>query len=207
MSMTVGNVLAMQQHNIKRLFGYSSIAQAGNFVVGLAAISAVGGHFVIGASGVIFFVAAYAFTNMGAFAAIVAISNRTGSDEIADYAGMGRRSPLLAAGLAFCLVSLTGIPPTAGFIAKLYIFNAAMQSGLTWLAIIAVLNSVISAYYYLGIVRTMYLGAPTSDERVSVTPELGFSLALATACVAFFGIIPGPLLSAATRAASIFGAH
>ena len=204
-SMTLGNVLAMQQRNIKRLFGYSSIAQAGNFVVGVAAISAAGAHFTLGASGVIFFLAAYAFTNMGAFTAIVAISNRTGSDDIADYAGMARRSPWLAAALAFCLVSLTGIPPTAGFIAKLYIFNAAVHAGLIWLAIIAVLNTVLSAYYYLGIVRVMYLGAPTSEERVESTPELSFPLAIATAAVLFFGIIPGPLLSAASHAADIFG--
>jgi len=206
-SMTVGNVVAIQQRNIKRLFGYSSIAQAGNFGVGLAAISAASGHFALGASGVIFFVAAYAFTNMGAFTAIVAISNRLGSDEIADYAGMGRRSPLPAAGLAFCLVSLTGIPPTVGFVAKLYIFNAAVQSGLAWLAIVAVLNSVVSAYYYLGIVRTMYLGEPAGEERIRATPELGVPLALTTACVVFFGIVPGPLLAAATHAAGAFSAH
>jgi NADH-quinone oxidoreductase subunit N len=207
-SMTVGNVLAMQQWNIKRLFGYSSIAQAGNFVVGLAAISAAGsGRFVLGASGVIFFLAAYAFTNMGAFTAIVAISNRIGSDAIADYAGMGRRSPWLAAGLAFCLVSLTGIPPTAGFIAKLYIFNAAVQAGLVWLVIVAVLNTVLSAYYYLGVVRLMYLGTPTSEERVEATPELGLPLAIASAGVLFFGIVPGPLLAVASHAAGIFSAH
>lgn len=209
-SMTVGNVVAIQQRNIKRLFGYSSIAQAGNFVVGLAAISASGGHYALGASSVIFFLAAYAFTNLGAFTAIVAISNRIGSDAIADYAGMGRRSPWIAAGLAFCLVSLTGIPPTAGFIAKLYIFNAAVDSGLAWLAIIAVLNSVVSAYYYLGIVRTMYLGVPPvppEEERVRATPELGVPLALATACVIFFGIVPGPLLSAAARAAGVFASR
>jgi NADH-quinone oxidoreductase subunit N len=206
-SMTAGNLVALQQRNIKRLFGYSSIAQAGNFAVGLAAISAAGGHFALGASGVIFFLAAYAFTNMGAFTAIVAISNRLGSDQIADYAGMGRRSPWLAAALAFCLVSLTGIPPTVGFVAKLYIFNAAIQSGLAWLAIIAVLNSVVSAYYYLGIVRTMYLGEPTSEERVGATPELMIPLAVTTACVVFFGIIPGPLLTAATRAAGTFSTH
>lgn len=203
-SMTVGNLLAIQQRNIKRLFGYSSIAQAGNFVVGLAAISAANGRFAYGASSVIFFIAAYAFTNMGAFTAIVAISNRAGSDLIADYAGMARRSPWLAAGLAFCLVSLTGIPPTAGFIAKLYIFNAAVQAGLTWLAIVAVLNSVISAYYYLGVVRLMYLGAPASEERVEAAPELRLALAVAAAGVLFFGVVPGPLLDAAGRAAAVF---
>lgn len=206
-SMTAGNILAMPQRNIKRLFGYSSIAQAGNFVVGLAAISAAGGRFALGASGVIFFLAAYAFTNMGAFTAIVAITNRIHSDEIADFAGMGRRSPWLAAGLALCLVSLTGIPPSAGFIAKLYIFNAAVQSGLVWLAIIAVLNTMLSAYYYLGIMRVMYLGAPTSEERVNATPELGLPLAIASAGVLFFGIIPGPLLAVASRAADIFANH
>jgi NADH-quinone oxidoreductase subunit N len=207
LSMTIGNVLAIQQHNIKRLFGYSSIAQAGNFVVGLAAISAASGHFQLGASGVIFFIAAYAVTNMGAFTAIIAISNRTGSDEIASYAGMGRRSPWLAGALGFCLVSLTGIPPTAGFIAKLYIFSAAIHSGLVWLAVIAVLNSVVSAFYYLGIVRTMYVDAPPSEERVRATPELSFPLAIATACVLLFGILPEPLLTAATRAAGIFSAR
>ena len=206
-SMTFGNVLAIQQRNIKRLFGYSSIAQAGNFVVGLAAIAAANGRFTIGASGVIFFLAAYAFTNMGAFTAIVAISNRIGSDQIADYAGMGKRSPWIAAGLGFCLISLTGIPPTVGFIAKLYIFDAAIQAGLIWLVIIAVLNTVISAYYYLGIVRTIYLGAPASEERVRSTPELSLPLAIASAAVLFFGVIPGPLVTIATRAADIFTVH
>jgi NADH-quinone oxidoreductase subunit N len=206
-SMTVGNLLALQQRNIKRLFGYSSIAQAGNFLVGVAAISASAGHFQLGASGVMFFLAAYALTNMGAFTAIIAISNRTGSDEISSYAGMGRRSPWLAAALSYCLISLTGIPPTAGFIAKLYIFDAAVQSGLEWLAIIAVLNSVISAFYYLGIVRTMYLDAPPSEERVATTFELGFPLAIVTAGVLIFGIYPEPLFNAATWAAGIFSAH
>ena len=94
----------------------------------------------------------YAFTNLGAFVAIIAISNRIHSDEIADYAGMWKRSPFLAFALAVCLVSLTGIPPTAGFFAKLYIFNAAVQADLVWLVIIGVLESVISAYYYLRVV-------------------------------------------------------
>ncbi len=206
-SMTAGNLVAIQQRNIKRLFGYSSIAQAGYFAVGLAAISAASGHFALGASGVIFFLGGYALTNMGAFTAIVAISNHLGSDEISDYAGMGQRSPWLAAGLAFCLISLTGIPPTVGFIAKLYIFNAAIQSGLAWLAIIAVLNSVVSAYYYLGIVRTMYLGEPSGEERITGTPELVVPLALTTGFVILFGIYPQWLLAAATYAAGTFSTH
>src|SRR4029079_8930280 len=118
---------ALRQTNIRRLLGYSSIAQAGNFLVGLAAISATtNGESQLGASGVVFFLATYAFTNLGAFFAVMAISNRTGSDEIEDYAGLGRQAPVPAAVLAFCLLSLTRLPPTAGFWAKLYIFNAAV---------------------------------------------------------------------------------
>ena len=126
-------------------FRYYSIAQAGYFMIGLAAISAVGDS-TLGASGVVFFLATYAFTNLGAFLTVLAISEHLGSDGIADYAGMGRRAPLLAAALGFCLVSLIGIPPTAGFVAKVYIFNAAVQSDLVWLVIVAVLNTVVSAY-------------------------------------------------------------
>ena len=99
----------------------------------------------------------------------MAISNRTNSDEIADYAGMGRRAPVPAAVLLFCLLSLTGLPPTAGFIAKVYIFNAAVQADLVWLVIVAVLNTAISAFYYLGVARQMYMGtaddAPESARR------------------------------------------
>jgi NADH-quinone oxidoreductase subunit N len=159
-SMTIGNVVAIAQSNIKRMLGYSSIAHAGYLMVGLAAVSA------LGRSGILFFLASYALANLGAFIAIIAISNKTGSDEINDYAGMARRSPALALVLAFCLISLIGIPPTGGFIAKFYIFNAAIQQDLLWLVIIAVLNSVISAYYYLRVVKVMYLGEPASEEAV-----------------------------------------
>ena len=151
-SMSVGNVVALVQPNIKRMLGYSSIAQAGYLLVGLAAITAHNGDLPLGASGVVFFLGAYAFSNLGAFIAIIAISNQTGSDEISSYAGMYRRSPLMALGLTLCLISLTGIPPTAGFIAKFYIFDTAVQSDLVWLVIIAVLNSVVSAYYYVRVV-------------------------------------------------------
>jgi len=203
-SMTLGNVIALTQSNIKRMLGYSSIAQAGNFLVGLAAISAADGELALGASGVVFFLAAYAFTNLGAFIAIIAISNQTGSDEIGDYAGMSRRAPLLALGLTLCLVSLTGIPPTAGFIAKVYIFNAAVQSDLVWLVIVGVLNSVVSAYYYLRVVLQMYLEAPIREERVAAGPALGLAMAIAAGGVVFIGILPFPLLEAAESAARVF---
>jgi NADH-quinone oxidoreductase subunit N len=203
-SMTVGNVTALMQTNIKRLLGYSSIAQAGNIMVGIAAISAASGNFALGAGGVVFFLGTYAFTNLGAFIAVIAISSRVGSDAIADYAGMARRSPLLALALALCLISLTGIPPTAGFVAKVYIFNTAVQSDLVWLVIVAVLNSVVAAYYYLRVVGQMYLVPPAQEERVPVSWSLGASLGVAALGVLVIGIIPTPLISAAERAVSVF---
>ncbi|HZU77495.1 MAG TPA: NADH-quinone oxidoreductase subunit N [Dehalococcoidia bacterium] len=203
-SMTFGNVLAIQQRNIKRLFGYSSIAQAGYFMVGLAAVSAGGGRFSIGASGVIFFIGAYAFTNLGAFLAIIAISDAIGSEQIGDFAGMWRRSPWLALVLAFCLVSLTGIPPTAGFWAKLYIFNAAIQAKFVWLVIVAVINTLISAVYYLGVLRVMFLGEPAREGRLRAGIPIEFGMSLAALGVLFFGIVPQPLLTAAQKAADVF---
>jgi NADH-quinone oxidoreductase subunit N len=203
-SMTVGNVTALVQTNIKRLLGYSSIAQAGNIMVGIAAISAANGNFALGAGGVVFFLGTYAFTNLGAFIAVIAISSKLGSDTIADYAGMGRRSPLLALTLALCLISLTGIPPTAGFVAKVYIFNTAVQSDLVWLVIVAVLNSVFAAYYYLRIVGQMYLVPPPQEEGVPVTWSQGASLAAAALGVLVIGIVPTPLISAAERAVNVF---
>ncbi len=203
-SMTVGNVAALLQTNIKRLLGYSSIAQAGNIMVGMAAISAASGNFGLGAGGVVFFLGTYAFTNLGAFIAVIAISSKLDSDVIADYAGMGRRAPLLALALGLCLISLTGIPPTAGFVAKVYIFNTAVQSDLVWLVIIAVLNSVVAAYYYLRVVGQMYLVPPSQEERLPVSWSLGASLGAATLGVLVIGIIPTPLISAAERAANVF---
>ena len=204
-SMTVGNVVAITQTNIKRMLGYSSIAQAGYLVVGLAAISAAEGGFSLGASGVIFFLAAYAFTNLGAFIAIIAISNRINSDEIDDYAGMIRRAPLLTLGLTLCLVSLTGIPVTGGFFAKVYIFNAAVQSDLVWLVIVAVLNSVVSAYYYLRVVLQMFVEAPASEEHVPAGPSLGLAMAIASGGILFIGILPFLLLEVSETAARTFG--
>jgi NADH-quinone oxidoreductase subunit N len=204
-TMTVGNVMALRQTNIRRLLGYSSIAQAGNFLVGLAAISATAdGESQLGASGVVFFLATYAFTNLGAFIAVMAISNRTNSDEIADYAGMGRRAPVPAAVLTVCLLSLTGLPPTAGFFAKLYVFNAAVQADLVWLVIIGVLNTVLSAFYYLSVVRQMY--ATTAEGEPEITAPLMTQglLVIAAAGVIAIGLYPIPLINAAQRAVNVF---
>jgi NADH-quinone oxidoreductase subunit N len=203
-SMTVGNLFALVQTNIKRLLGYSSIAQAGNFMVGLAAVSAAEGGLSLGASGVLFFIGTYALTNLGAFIVVIAISARTGSDQIADYAGLSRRAPLLAAALAFALISLTGIPPTAGFIAKLYIFNAAVESDLIWLVVIAVLNSVISAFYYLRVTSIMFMGEPVTREAIPTSAAVKLALGVAVAGILFVGVMPSPLLNAAKDAAQVF---
>ena len=172
-SMTVGNVLAIVQTDIKRMLGYSSIAQAGTFLIGLAAVAANDPQVELGTSAVVFFLGTYAFTNLGAFMCVIAISNRIKSDEIADYSGLFKRSPFLALALAACLISLTGIPPTAGFIAKVYVFNAAVQADLVWLAIVGVLNSVISAYYYLRVVLNMFTGEPETATTFQPSPYLG----------------------------------
>ena len=204
-SMIIGNVMAIVQTDIKRMLGYSSIAQAGNILVGLAAVSASGGDaFKLGGSGVLFFLAAYAFTNLGAFVAIIAISQQIKSDRIKDYAGMWKRSPFLAVMLAFCLVSLTGIPPTAGFWAKIFIFNAAISADLAWLVMIGVANSVISAYYYLGVVKQMFLGEPAEDAvRVTTSPSIALAVSAASIGVLVFFILPMPLLSAAESAIEV----
>lgn len=203
-SMSVGNLLALTQTNIKRMLGYSSIAQAGNFLIGLAAVAAADPQLLLGTSSVVFFLGTYAFTNLGAFIAIIAISNKIESDEIADYAGVWKRSPLLALGLALCLISLTGIPPTAGFIAKVYVFDAAVQADLVWLAIAGVLNSVVAAYYYLRVVLNMFTAEPASEEAIQPGYYLGLALAVSVVGLLVIGIVPGPLLEASEAAAEVF---
>lgn len=203
-SMTLGNLMAIVQTDIKRMLGYSSVAQAGTFMIGLAAISVADDEFTRGASGVLFFTAAYAFTNLGAFTAIIAISQKIGSDQIKDYAGMWKRSPFLTLALAFCLVSLTGIPPTAGFFAKIYIFDAGIRADLAWLVIIGVLNTVLSGFYYLSVARQMFLGDADDDRTIRTTPSIGMALGASIAGVLVFGIVPMPLLDAAQNAAEIF---
>ncbi len=131
-SMFIGNIAAIPQANIKRMLGYSSIAQAGYLMVGLATFGLAMPSTTLGESGLLFFLVSYALTNLGAFIAVVIISNKINSDTIADYAGLGKRSPLLALALTLCLISLIGIPPAAGFMAKFYIFSLAAQHGLAF---------------------------------------------------------------------------
>ncbi|MFC2049617.1 NADH-quinone oxidoreductase subunit N [Chloroflexota bacterium] len=204
-TMTVGNVLAILQSNIKRMLGYSSIAQAGYLMVGLATVGMAVGNDVVGQSGLLFFLMSYAVTNLGAFIAVIAISNKIDSDSIDDYAGMRKRAPLLAVALSFCLISLIGLPPTAGLIAKIYIFSGAVQHGLLWLVIVAVINSCVSAFYYLRVVKVMWSGAPASEEKVPSSWALRTALALCCLFVLLLGVVPGGFVAIAESAVRILG--
>ncbi len=209
-SMTVGNVIAISQSNIKRMLGYSSIAQAGYLMVGLAAATRVDGvddPALFGPTGLVFFLGCYALANLGAFIAIIAITNKTKSDAIDEFAGMGSRAPVISLALTLCLVSLTGVPPTAGFLAKFYLFNAAVHHDLVWLVIIGVVNSAISAYYYLRVVKVTWFGSPASTEGVPSSLMLRLALAVACAGVLALFFYPSPLLDVARDAAqSVAGA-
>jgi len=202
--MTLGNIVAIPQTNIKRMLGYSSIAQAGYLMVGLATVGLSPVVDILGRSGLLFFLASYALTNLGAFTAIIAISGKLDSDLIQDYSGMGRRAPLLALALTLCLISLIGMPPAAGFMAKFYIFSGAVQHGLLWLVVIAVINSVISAYYYLRVVKVMWLGEPDSEEKVPSSGALRLALSLSCLGVLLLGIIPGYVMKLAEFGARMF---
>lgn len=200
-SMVIGNLVAIGQSNIRRLFGYSSIAHAGYILVGVAAgVKATGAdsnlpEFIsVGPDSVLFYLGAYAAANLTAFFAITAIGNRIGSDLIEDYAGVARRSPVLAAILALALAALIGVPPTSIFIGKLYIFTAAVNADLVWLAILGVISSVVSAYYYVRIIRVMFLQTSSAGERISAPPASWAALGIAGVAMLFIGIAPGFLL-------------
>lgn len=203
-TMTVGNLLALGQQNIKRMLGYSTVAHAGYLLVGLAAVAANSDSdgFIAGPQGVLFYLVAYAVTNLAVFFAIIAITNRTGNDMISGFAGMARRAPLLSILLALGLLSLLGIPPTAGFLGKVFVFSAAVDSDLAWLAVIGVINSVVSAFYYLRVVRTMFLDEPESDERITADIPVWAATMTASAGLLVFGIAPYSLLEFARHAVS-----
>src|SRR5579864_8747651 len=190
LSMTLGNVVAAVQSNVKRMMAYSSIAQAGyilvGFVASLASTSHAGGSITGNATGnaaVLFFILVYVLTNLGAFSGIIALANATGGEYIDDFRGLARRAPLLSAGTALCLLSLAGIPPMAGFISKVFIFTAAWGQGLSWLVIIALLNTVVSLVYYGRIVKAMYFDAPAKEDHLTTPIGISSSIALTTAAL------------------------
>jgi len=193
-TMTYGNLVAMFQTNIKRLLGYSSISHAGYLLMGAAAGSA------LGASGINFYLLGYLFTNLAAFLVIIVFSIATGSDEIADYAGLSKRSSLLACTMLLALVSLAGMPPLAGFFGKFTLLMAVIKSGYVWLALIAGVNIVISLYYYLMVAKRIYVDAPQSTSAIDVPVGIRLLLIIAILGIVLIGIFQGPFLDAAITA-------
>ena len=198
-TMTWGNILALNQNNIKRMLAYSSIAHAGYILVAIT----VGGPEGVGAAS--FYLLAYTFMNIGAFAIIILFAEKGEFYEnISDYAGFGQRFPFAAIAMTIFLASLGGIPGTAGFIGKFVVFKAAIQNGFYWLAVIGVLNSVVSIYYYLRVVMTMYMKPPeTRLVDVSISPTMMVAIVITLIGVLWIGIIPDNWLAMATTAAEI----
>ncbi|MEP7355661.1 MAG: NADH-quinone oxidoreductase subunit N [Anaerolineales bacterium] len=195
-TMTLGNTLALAQRNIKRLLAYSSIAQAGYALIGLAALSPAG------ISATIFYLLMYTVTNLVTFGVIILASRVIGSDEIADYAGLSRRSPGLALAFLIGFLSLGGMPPLAGFFAKFFIFASAIESGMVWLAVIGVLNSIIGLYYYLTVLKVVYLYRSEHDnEPIAVPRAYAFALWVCAGGVILIGTVAGPWLTWVTSAA------
>ena len=193
-TMTYGNLVAMFQTNIKRLLGYSSISHAGYLLMGAAAGSA------LGVSGINFYLLGYLFTNLAAFLVIIVFSIATNSDEIEDYAGLSQRSSLLALTMLLSLVSLAGMPPLAGFFGKFTLLMAVIKSGYVWLALIAGVNIVISLYYYLMVVKRIYVDAPRHTSAIIVPRGIQLLLIAAIIGIVVIGIFQGPFLDAAMAA-------
>ncbi len=207
-TIVLGNVVAIVQTNIKRMLAYSSIAHAGYALIGVV----VAGQMAVpeetrslGLSSVMLYLVVYAFMTLGAFA-IVAMLRKGGleGDEIVDFTGLAKRHRLAALLMLVFMVSLAGIPPTAGFIGKFYLFLAAIKGGLTWLAVVAVVFAAVSAYYYLRVVMVMYMresdASPGMQPSLATSPALTMVLASAVAGVVVFGLYPDPLVSIAALA-------
>ncbi|MEI7818177.1 MAG: NADH-quinone oxidoreductase subunit N [Desulfuromonadales bacterium] len=199
LTMTVGNITALRQDNIKRVLAYSSIAHAGYALVGFAAGNGTG------TAGILFYMLSYAFMNIGAFAIIILVAKKGETNgNVMDFAGLGFKRPVLALVMTIFLFSLAGMPPTAGFIGKFYLFSGAIQKGYIWLAVIGVLNSAASVYYYLRVMVYMYMKEPTEDfEWVQVTGPVALALIIAVAGSLIPGIVPSFILQYAQMAVKL----
>jgi NADH-quinone oxidoreductase subunit N len=198
LTMAVGNIMAISQTNIKRMLAYSSIAHAGYALVGLAA----GGP--DGAASVMLYVLIYAVMNMGAFGVVIMLRKAgVRGEEIADFAGLGKTNKTAAFLMLIFLFSLTGIPPMAGFVGKFYIFKSAVQAGMIWLAVIGVIFSAISAYFYLRVIMLMYMYEPKEEFLLVQSPALALALAISVSAVIVIGVYPTAVLEFAR--ASVVG--
>lgn len=198
LSMTYANIVAIAQRNIKRLLAYSGIAQIGNVLIGLAAGTKMG------EDAILFYLLTYLFANLGAFAVVIAVSRLLGSDEIDDYSGLNRRSPLLAFAMLVFLLSLAGVPPLAGFIGKIYIFVAAIKEGLYALITVGLINIVISLYYYLIVVKKMYISEPVDASPLHISGSMKAVLTVTIAATLIMGIYPQPVMDWVVSATMMF---
>jgi len=200
LTMTLGNITAIAQTNIKRMLAYSSIAHAGYIMMGMVAANE------LGRSSILFYMLAYAFMNLGAFGVVI-LFGRKGEEnlEISDYSGIGFKYPVLALLLSIFLFSLAGIPPTAGFVGKFYIFSAAVKAGYIWLAIIGVMNSLVSVYYYLRVTVMMYMNEPVKDHGgINWSPSMIIALIITVIGTLIIGIFPSPYLDLAKQSVMLF---
>ncbi|HEY4690212.1 MAG TPA: NADH-quinone oxidoreductase subunit N, partial [Anaerolineae bacterium] len=196
LTMTLGNVLAIPQRNLKRMLAYSSIAQAGYVLIGVAAVGE------LGVAAVLFYLAVYVLTNVAAFAVVEVVTNVMGTENLYEMAGLSRRSFGLALGMMLAMLSLGGVPPLAGFFAKFYIFQAAISSGLVWLAVAGVLNSIVALYYYLVVIRVIFVDPSKGEETPAAIPfTLRAGLVLCSVGILFLGVFVTPWYNLATRAA------
>jgi NADH-quinone oxidoreductase subunit N len=199
LTMTLGNFVAIWQDNLKRMLAYSSIAHAGYLLMGLVVMSSSG------LAAMMLYFMMYFFMNIGAFYVVMAVADKIGSEHIDDYRGFGKRAPVIGVGFSIFLISLTGLPPTAGFVGKLILFSAVMDSPFIWLAIVAVLNSVVSLYYYARVLKNMYLRERLDGD----TTPISFSPAVIVTVIIFivpnivFGLYFHPLLEFAQRSVAI----
>ncbi len=192
-SMTLGNVLALRQSNIKRMLAYSSIAQAGYALVGIAALQSADP--TLGVSSVAFYMFMYTFSNLLIFAGVVLFSEATKSENIRDLAGLQRRSPWLALAMTISLLSLAGFPPAAGFFGKFFLFQAAVEANLVGLAIIGVLNSSVALYYYLVVIKVMYVDKGVDeDQAIAIPRPYAWVLGIASVVVLLLGVLPTQII-------------
>jgi NADH-quinone oxidoreductase subunit N len=184
MTMITGNILAIPQKNIKRMLAFSGIAHVGYALISLA----VSNQHAL--SGLVFYMIAYAAMNLGAFAIVIAVGRVSPENQIEDFAGLGSRSPLLAGAMTILLLSMLGFPLTAGFMAKFLVFASAVEKGYVWLAVIGVANSVISLYYYIGVVRQMYMVPPKTEKPVPIPVTIGAVVLTSVVVTMVIGIFP-----------------
>jgi NADH-quinone oxidoreductase subunit N len=197
LTMLVGSIVAITQTDIKRMLAYSSIAQAGFILVGVVSVSREG----LAAS--MFYLIAYAFTTIGAFAIVSMVRDSSGeANHLSKWAGLGKKSPLVAGVFALFMLSLAGIPLTSGFIGKFGVFTAAVASGATWLVIVAVVASLIAAFFYARVIVLMFFSEPTEDTASVVVPSAFTTIALAAAATVtiVLGVVPQPVLELVSNA-------